>query len=200
MEKLVYGVGINDRKYPSRVDKLDTKEYSLWLTMLQRCYDEKVWARHQTYKDCKVSENFKNYSFFYEWCRGQVGFGAVDDGCHQFQLDKDLLIKGNKIYSETTCVFLPKEINKALSTNKSQRGNCIIGVCYDSERSKFRAKLTKVNKKYNYLGRFDTEIEDFNAYKVAKELYVKELANKWKDQIDERAYYALMSYQVEITD
>ena len=73
-------------------------------------------------------------------------------------------------------------------------------MCYDSERSKFRAKLTKVNKKYNYLGRFDTEIEAFNAYKVAKELYVKELANKWKDQIDERAYYALMSYQVEITD
>lgn len=54
MEKLVYGVGINDRKYPSRVNKLDTKEYSLWLTMLQRCYDEKVWAKYQTYKDCKV--------------------------------------------------------------------------------------------------------------------------------------------------
>ena len=45
MEKLVYGVGINDRKYSSRVDKLDTKEYSLWLTMLQRCYDEKVWGK-----------------------------------------------------------------------------------------------------------------------------------------------------------
>ena len=64
MEKLVYGVGINDRKYPSRVDKLDTKEYSLWLTMLQRCYDEKVWARYQTYKDCKVSENFKTILSF----------------------------------------------------------------------------------------------------------------------------------------
>ena len=200
MEKLVYGVGLNDRKYSSRVNKLNTKEYSLWLTMLQRCYDEKVWARHQTYKDCAVSENFKNYSFFYEWCQGQVGFGDVDDGCHQFQLDKDLLIKGNKVYSEDTCVFLPQEINKMLLKNERKRGDYIIGVCYDSVRNKFRAKLTKVNKKYNYLGRFNTEIEAFNAYKVAKELYIKELAEKWKDKIDTRAYNALMNYQVEITD
>jgi hypothetical protein len=35
---------------------------------------------------------------------------------------------------------------------------------------------------------------------LAKEAYIKEVANKWKDQIDPRAYEALMSYQVEIND
>ena len=36
--------------------------------------------------------------------------------------------------------------------------------------------------------------------KIARESYVKEVANKWKDQIDPRVYEALMNYQVEITD
>ena len=51
-----------------------------------------------------------------------------------------------------------------------------------------------------YLGTLDTELEAFHAYKHAKEAYVKELAEKWKDQIDPRAYNALMKYEVEITD
>ena len=51
-----------------------------------------------------------------------------------------------------------------------------------------------------YLGLFNTELEAFNAYKQAKESFVKEQANKWKSQIDPRAYEALMNYQVEITD
>ena len=54
--------------------------------------------------------------------------------------------------------------------------------------------------KREHLGFFKTEIEAFNAYKIAKEAFVKEQANKWKSQIDPRAYNALMNYQVEITD
>ena len=38
------------------------------------------------------------------------------------------------------------------------------------------------------------------AYKTAKEFYIKEVADKWKDKIDPRAYDALYKYQVEITD
>ena len=47
---------------------------------------------------------------------------------------------------------------------------------------------------------FDTEIEAFNYYKTNKENYIKELAEKWKSKIDERAYQALINYTVEITD
>ena len=51
-----------------------------------------------------------------------------------------------------------------------------------------------------WLGYFKTEVESFKAYKTAKEAFIKEQANKWKSQIDERAYNALMNYTVEITD
>ena len=54
--------------------------------------------------------------------------------------------------------------------------------------------------KREYLGCFKTEIEAFNAYKQAKESFIKEQANKWKGKIDPRAYNALMSYEVSIDD
>ena len=60
--------------------------------------------------------------------------------------------------------------------------------------------MNKSKGKKEHLGYFKTELEAFNAYKIAKESFVKDLANKWKDKIDERAYDALMNYKVEITD
>ena len=60
--------------------------------------------------------------------------------------------------------------------------------------------MGKNKGKQEYLGSFKTEIEAFNAYKQAKENRLKELANKWKSQIDPRAYNALMNYEVNITD
>ena len=63
----------------------------------------------------------------------------------------------------------------------------------------YQSRCNIRGKNYS-LGSFKTELEAFNAYKQAKENYLKELANKWKDKIDERAYNALMNYQVEITD
>lgn len=73
--------------------------------------------KYPTYKDCEVSENFKSYEYFYEWCNKQIGFGN-----EYWQLDKDLLIKGNKVYSENTCHFIPKEINLVLTKSDKKRG------------------------------------------------------------------------------
>ena len=62
------------------------------------------------------------------------------------------------------------------------------------------AQINKNKGKQEYLGSFATELEAFNAYKTAKESFVKEQADNWKSQIDIRAYNALMNYKVEITD
>ena len=48
------------------------------------------------------------------------------------------------------------------------------------------------------LGRFDTPEEAFQAYKQVKESYIKEVAEKWKGDIDPRVYEALMNWTVEI--
>ncbi len=193
----VYGVGIVGIRYNTNVDGKHTTEYGTWKNMLRRCYSEKGRHKFQSYDDCTVSENFKKYSYFYEWVNKQVGFNTVDDMGNIFQLDKDLLSKGNKIYSETTCVFLPLEINIALAIKDSKHKKFHVGV--RKNHNKYEVTC-RINSKSTYLGTFNTEIEAFNAYKQAKENYLKELANKWKDKIDERAYDALMNYQVEITD
>ena len=112
----------------------------------------------------------------------------------------DLLIKGDKVYSEDTCVFIPVEINSLLTKREALRGEHLIGVYWDKTNKAFKAQVSKSKGKREYLGLFNTEIEAYNAYKVAKESFVKEQAEKWKSQIDDRAYEALMAYTVEITD
>ena len=191
----VYGVGVLGTKHPSKVNGVRTKEYALWYDMLLRCYSNTYKKKRPTYEGCEVSDNFKSYEYFYEWCHKQIGFGN-----ESWQLDKDLLIKGNRVYSEDFCIFLPKEINSLLTKSTASRGEHLIGVSWNKRNKAFVAMVSKNKGKQEWLGYFKTELEAFNAYKEAKEAFIKEQANNWKSQIDERAYNALMNYQVEITD
>ena len=195
----VFGVGVLGTKYPSRVNGVLTKEYRLWNNMLKRCYSDTVKKKQPTYEGCEVSDKFKSYEYFYEWCNKQIGF-ANDGNVNPFQLDKDLLIKGNKVYSENVCVFLPQEINSLLVKSTASRGEYLIGVCWHKTRKAFVAQVNKNKGKREHLGLFKTEPEAFNAYKTAKESFVKEQANNWKSEIDPRAYEALMKYEVNIDD
>ena len=196
----VYGVGILGTKYPSKINGVKTKEYVLWQSMLQRCYSDTdvcgaFKKKNPTYEGCEVGDNFKSYEYFYEWCHKQIGFSN-----QSWQLDKDLLTKGNKVYSEDSCVFIPSEINLLLTKRTASRGEHLIGVSWSETANAFKAQVNKGKGKREYLGHFKTEIEAFDAYKDAKESFVKEQAEKWKGKIDVRAYEALMNYTVEITD
>ena len=191
----VYGVGISGTKYPPTINDVKTKEYGLWYSMLERCYSEKYQKKYPTYEGCEVSNNFKSYEYFYEWCNKQIGFSN-----QSWQLDKDLLIKGNKVYSEYSCVFIPKEINLLLVKSTASRGEHLIGVHWCKKGKYFVSRVSKNKGKSEHLGYFKTEIEAFNAYKQAKESFIKEQAEKYKSQIDDRAYSALMNYTVDITD
>ena len=164
----VYGVGVLGAKYPTRVNGVLTKEYELWHSMLTRCYNNSFKKKRPTYIGCEVSDSFKSYEYFYEWCNKQAGFDVEG-----FELDKDLLIKGNKVYSETTCVFLPQEINTLLTKREASRGEHLIGVYWHKASKAFVAMVSKTKGKREYLGLFNTEIEAYNAYKVAKESFVK---------------------------
>lgn len=188
--KLVAGVGYNDGTYPS----VKVKEHALWRSMLARCYKEENLIKKPAYRGCSVSENFKNYTYFYEWCNKQIGFNTKG-----WSLDKDLLFKGNKLYSEDTCVFVPMEINNVIVKADSLRGDYPIGVFYDKERQKFQTRMW-VNNKPKFLGRYETVDEAFQTYKTNKEKHIKGMAETWKDVIDFRAYEALVNYKVEITD
>ena len=80
----VFGVGVLGNKYPTKVNGIQTKEYVLWTHMLKRCYSDGFRKRYPTYTDCKVSDNFNSYEYFYECCNRQIGFN-----CDDYELDKD---------------------------------------------------------------------------------------------------------------
>ena len=184
----IYGKGILGEGF--KQSESQSYSFQLWKNMLKRCYSEVSFKKSPSYEQCLTSETFNDYQQFKTWCNSQLGFGNTG-----WELDKDILVKGNKVYSEDTCCFVPKEINLLLVKHDKGRGDYLLGVDYHKNRKQFRARCSD-----KHLGWFNTEIEAFNAYKKAKESYIKELAEKWKDQIDPRVYEALMKYEVEITD
>lgn len=168
--------------------------YKIWCDMLRRCYRTPDRVRGRSYLSCSVSDSFKVFSYFEKWLLSQVGFG-----CMGYQLDKDLLLKGNKIYSEDTCCLIPKEINQFLLSNNWARGDLPMSVSKHTVNGNYVASLQRFGKRY-HLGSFDDPNNAFAVYKEAKESYAKELANKWQEQIESNVYIALMNYKVEITD
>lgn len=196
--KLVYGLGFNSGEYPSRNGRKMTKEYDLWTNMLRRC-TEKCWVKRPSYLGTTCSENFKSYSFFYQWCRRQIGFGSVDKNGMYWPLDKDLLVKGNKVYSEDTCCFVPVRINSLLTSCASARGSSFIGTSLYKLNGRYKAKCLDDGKQV-FLGYHTKEIDAFNAYKNYKETLIKRVANEYKEVLDGRVYQALLNYTVEITD
>ena len=184
MKKLLFGVGIFDG-YIKRCDC-----YSHWSHMLRRCYDERSLEKYPNYKGCSVCEEWHTYSSFKKW----FDINAVE-GWH---LDKDILIKGNKLYSPNTCCFVPPQINSLLVNRRRFRGNELIGVHRNSSGTFFA--LCSKDCKSERLGTFNSEHEAFLAYKKAKEENIKRVADIWRDKIEEKVYVALCNYIVEEDD
>ena len=191
MKKKLFGVAINDSTTRIKVNKKLLPSYSLWYSMISRCYSPKMHKHTETYIDCSVCEEWLYFSNFEKWYNGNY-----IEGCH---LDKDIIIKGNKIYSPETCSFVPREINNLIENSRASRGNTPMGVL---ERCGRFLSYVRVNGKRIYLGTFDTKEQAFFRMKEEKEKYIKEMAKKYYKigKISFRTYNALMNYEIEITD
>jgi hypothetical protein len=196
--KSLYGVGyMGQGIYKGRHPRGGhTKMYNTWKNMLERCYSEKSQETNPTYLGCTVDERWHNYQVFAEWFDKNYNSEYMEN----WQLDKDILIKGNKIYSPETCVIVPNKINCLIIKTDATRGNLPVGVSKSGKKFMSNLRAGKENRKSTYLGTFDTPEEAFQAYKKAKEVYIKVVADKYKHQITRQCYQALYNYQVEITD
>lgn len=193
--KLICGVGLND--YGKGITKNDDIKlsYKTWLNMLKRCY--KQTENEKTYLDCSVTEEWTTFSNFSKW------FYDPKNGYREgYQLDKDILVKGNKIYSPDTCCFVPHELNMLLVKRNAKRGKYPIGVGKLSKSKRYESRMSRKTCGTRRIGIFNTSEEAFYAYKRAKEKYVKEVADDYynKGLITKRVHDALYRYEVEITD
>lgn len=187
----IFGVGVNDYEGAIRSGGVLLYAYGCWQKMIERCYREDYFIKAPTYKGCSVCDEWHYFSNFKKW----FDENYVDG----YALDKDILVKGNKIYSPDTCCFVPTEINSLLVKKNATRGKYPIGVSMNY--GKYRAQIKKYGKTI-VVGTFDTPEQAFAAYKEAKEKHIQEMATQYFNdgKITEKVYNALMNYKVEITD
>lgn len=177
------------------------KSYRAWQSMLGRCYSKRIQERKPTYIDCMVCEEWKYYKNFKEWFNKNY----YEIGNTEMHLDKDILMKGNKIYSPETCVLVPNNINKMFVKKNANRGELPIGVSYNKKNKKYISQCSvfdiESNKSKNkHLGEHRTSEEAFKMYKKTKEDNIKLVADYYKDRIPEKLYEAMYKYEVHIND
>lgn len=176
--KPLFGVGINDSDYITR-PKVNGKQlvcpaYLSWKHMLYRAYNTKYHDRFPTYRGITVCNDWLKFSNFRKWW--------VDNYVEEWQLDKDLLIQNNKIYSPETCIYVPNWLNSFILDSAAIRGNTKIGVSLYKKSGKFHASCKNPKtKKSEYLGYFLLEEDAHNAWLTRK----LDIALELKPEIDE---------------
>lgn len=196
-DKNVYGIGYaGEGDYKPCENKKDTLQYSTWHNMLMRCYDKKFIDKNPTYIHCSTVDKWHNFQNFAEWYENN--YYSVDD--EKMHLDKDILQKGNKLYSPTTCVFVPHRINLLFAKRDAKRGDLPIGVYFSKNASKYVAQCSNGTGNVIYLKSYDTPEQAFISYKTFKEKLIKQKAEEYKVRIPTDLYNAMMKYEVEIDD
>lgn len=163
--KFVYGVGINDADYfvQPRVNGkvLWCPYYRRWLNMLKRCYSAKEHEKRPTYIGCTVCAEWIYFSKFKAW--------MITQDWEDNQLDKDILIAGNKVYSPEACVFVDSTINNFTTDCRGARGEYPIGVYFEKSAGKLRAQCRNpFTNKREWLGYFTNPEQAHLAWKTRK--------------------------------
>lgn len=199
-ERNVYTIGyLGEGDYKASENRKLTRVYSTWHRMLQRCYNEEYQKRQPAYIGCEVCEKWHNFQNFAEW--DEENYYEIENEI--MDLDKDILVKHNKIYSPETCIYVPQTINSLFVKCDRSRGESVIGTT--PHHGKYQVRCNVINLKTRkfkreYLGRYTSEQEAFEVYKQFKENYIKEIANYFKKQIPQKLYQAMYDYEVEIDD
>lgn len=189
--KSIYGVGCYGYgKYTS-----DDKAYVYWFNMLNRCYNPKYLKTRPTYIQCYVCDEWHNYQNFAKWFEENYYEIEGEEIC----LDKDILIKGNKMYAPETCIFVSALINSIFTKGDSVRGECCIGIS-KNDNGEYRVYVSNYGKAKKGLHTYKNEIDAFKEYKIEKEKYIKEVADRYKGNIPSKLYEALYNYSVEFDD
>lgn len=190
------GVGIND--FPYEITKHLKDEngknkcvwtdpcYHVWKGLLGRIYNTDI-KRHRTYVGCTLYYDWHWLSKFNAW--------FYENWVEGWQLDKDILVVGNKEYCPKTCVFIPGYLNNLFTDARANRGMWPMGVHKDNKPVVKRAKRFIARCNDAVLGRLFLGI--FHTPEEAHRAWQKEKVNQVKKAID-RFKAEPVGYKLEI--
>ena len=175
MNKLTCGVGVNDLGYRVQVKEEVTenggkrirksvftcKYYSVWDSMLRRCYSKKFLESNQSYTGTSVCGEWLSATTFRKWMEQQDWHGK--------SLDKDIIVPGSKLYSPETCAFVLQATNLFVTARDASRGECPIGVSLYKPTGRYIARCgNPFTGKNENLGYFPTPEEAHEAWRKRK--------------------------------
>lgn len=196
--KLIQGFGINNSTYPIsyRPDKSHRSKsiidlyYSRWQTMLTRVSNP---LRYPTYAGCSVSEDFRFFMDYREWC---LENGLCEENRKFVEVDKDILITGNKVYSKLGCCIVSGEMNRLLTTSSALDTTGLLGVTR-KKRSKtdfvYFARLSR-NGRCEHVGTYRSELEAHKNWQVAKAKHILEVTSNYESFSE----YAKIPYREDV--
>lgn len=182
-KKKVRGIGIiGEGQYPVKYVRQGVVKYTLafetWLTRLKSVVSVNYKKRRKGFKGVEVAEEWLNYQNFAKWFYEQVklyGKGGV--------VDKDLLFLGNKVYSPTTCCYIPQAINALFSMKSDTKG-------FYLKKGKYSVSVN-IDGVRKYIGSYDDEDSAKIVYFQTKLAEVKKIILRYQDKIHPALFYKL---------
>ena len=185
-DRSVCGIGyIGEGKYSYQSDGEVNTVYDIWKNMLRRCYSERLRWKYPAYEDCEMCDEWLNLQNFCEWYFNN--YYDVGDG-ERIHIDKDILFKGNRIYSPEKCIFVPQRINMVFTKkNRNTDSDLPTGInrCVNGFRSTYNGKSLGVSK---------TLEEAINKYNVQKRIHIKQLVEEYGNRLPFRISNILLNW------
>lgn len=184
LRKPIFGIGINDAGYAVQKQSIVNGKrttvwvcpfFRVWMSMLVRCYSSNSHKTNPKYHDCSVSSEWFLFSRFAAW--------MAELDCENKELDKDILIPGNRIYGPDTCIFVDHALNKFTCDRSMHRGLYPIGTCFHKASKKFLASCNNpFNGNKEYLGIYNSPEQAHEAWRKKKHEHALAYAEIQEDQ------------------
>jgi len=177
-DKSIYGEGFLGEGASTKRGNKTVKEYRIWFDIIRRCYSCEDKSTFVAYKNCVVSDEWKNYSNFYKWYKENL-YECSDE----LEVDKDILSEGKKIYSKETCILIPKKINRFCQTS-----NCLD---YYITCNKMWSTWIHYKTKHVHIGTFESFEDAKKEFLKYKNKIYQELVEKYKEELPPDVYTKL---------
>lgn len=172
------------------------QKYNLLSNMKTRCYGENQRKQYSCYENCCICyEWLEDAKKFYNWA--DEHYYTIDNlPDSNIQLDKDILVPGNLVYSPDTCMFIPDKMNLFFKSLNKKSVFLPPGV-RKLKNEKYQSEIGIEGKK-KIIGIYNTVEEAQEAYKTEKIKECERIADYYKDMVPEKVTEAFLQWRQSI--